>query len=128
MNQPAPPPAPRHAAPDQLSIPHAPRTIRFWAIPVGVTLTLLAALALVMAAVPSDGPPLVGSTPLVWLGGASYGIFLVHQPMLSAFDGRWKLRHGPFSRRMIPPVKRTNWTLLVQAVDQFVPEVAEERA
>ena len=45
MNQPAPPPAPRHAAPDQLSIPHAPRTIRFWAIPVGVTLTLLAALA-----------------------------------------------------------------------------------
>jgi len=29
----------------------------------------------------------LGSTPLVWLGGASYGIFLVHQPMLSAFDG-----------------------------------------
>lgn len=28
----------------------------------------------------------LGSPPLVWLGGASYGIFLVHQPMLSLFD------------------------------------------
>lgn len=29
---------------------------------------------------------ILGSPPLAWLGGASYGIFLVHQPMLSLFD------------------------------------------
>ena len=28
----------------------------------------------------------LGSPPLVWLGAASYGIFLVHQPILSWFD------------------------------------------
>lgn len=28
----------------------------------------------------------LGSRPLVWLGAASYGIFLVHQPILSWFD------------------------------------------
>jgi 50S ribosomal protein L16 3-hydroxylase len=41
----------------------------------------------------------------------------VESRLLTAFDGRWKLRHGPFSRRAIPPVKRSNWTLLVQGLD-----------
>jgi 50S ribosomal protein L16 3-hydroxylase len=36
---------------------------------------------------------------------------------LSAFDGDWKLRHGPFNRRQIPPVKKPGWTLLVQGLD-----------
>lgn len=31
-------------------------------------------------------------------------------------DG-WKLRHGPFARRAIPPLARPRWTLLVQGVD-----------
>ncbi|MCC6919279.1 MAG: acyltransferase [Alphaproteobacteria bacterium] len=39
----------------------------------------------------------LGSAPLVWLGGASYGIFLVHQPMLSLFDG---LNNTPLSRSL----------------------------
>ncbi len=35
----------------------------------------------------------------------------------------WKLRHGPFSRRSLPPLKRPGWTLLVQGVDLHVPEI-----
>ena len=41
----------------------------------------------------------------------------VESRLLSAFDGAWKLRHGPFSRRQIPPVKKPGWTLLVQGLD-----------
>ena len=29
----------------------------------------------------------------------------------------WQMRHGPFSRRALPPLKRPGWTLLVQGVD-----------
>ena len=32
-------------------------------------------------------------------------------------QGGWKLRHGPFLRRALPPFKQANWTLLVQGVD-----------
>jgi 50S ribosomal protein L16 3-hydroxylase len=31
-------------------------------------------------------------------------------------DG-WRLRHGPFSRRVLPPLSRPAWTLLVQGLD-----------
>ena len=39
-------------------------------------------------------------------------------------DG-WTLRHGPFARRQLPPVKQPAWTLLVQGVDLH-DEVAHE--
>ena len=29
----------------------------------------------------------------------------------------WRLRHGPFARRSLPPFKKPGWTLLVQSVD-----------
>ncbi|GAB4216788.1 MAG: cupin domain-containing protein [Rhodoferax sp.] len=29
----------------------------------------------------------------------------------------WTLRHGPFSRRALPPVRQSHWTLLLQGVD-----------
>ena len=29
----------------------------------------------------------------------------------------WRLRHGPFSRKALPPFKQNGWTLLVQSVD-----------
>lgn len=35
----------------------------------------------------------------------------------------WRLRHGPFSRRQLPPVSRPGWTLLVQGVDLHVDAV-----
>ena len=41
----------------------------------------------------------------------------VESRLLTAFDGGWKLRHGPFSRRQLPPVKKPHWTLLLQGLD-----------
>lgn len=37
----------------------------------------------------------------------------------------WELRRGPFSEEDFKTLPEQDWTLLVQAVDQFVPEVAE---
>lgn len=37
----------------------------------------------------------------------------------------WELRRGPFAEDAFARLPERDWTLLVQAVDQFVPEVAE---
>ncbi|MGF6693738.1 50S ribosomal protein L16 3-hydroxylase [Metapseudomonas resinovorans] len=37
----------------------------------------------------------------------------------------WELRRGPFAEDTYQNLPERDWTLLVQAVDQFVPEVAE---
>lgn len=37
----------------------------------------------------------------------------------------WKLRHGPFARKALPPVSRPTWTLLVQGVDTHVQSAHE---
>lgn len=37
----------------------------------------------------------------------------------------WELRHGPFDEETFASLPETHWTLLVQAVDQWVPEVHE---
>lgn len=37
----------------------------------------------------------------------------------------WELRRGPFAEDTFSQLPERDWTLLVQAVDQFVPEVAE---
>ena len=42
----------------------------------------------------------------------------------SASD-KWDLEHGPFKIERFAELPDINWTLLVQAVDQWVPEVAE---
>lgn len=39
-------------------------------------------------------------------------------------SGDWKLRHGPFSEDDFTKLPEKDWTLLVQAVDHWVPEVA----
>ena len=41
----------------------------------------------------------------------------VESRLLSRFDGHWRLRHGPLARRALPPLKRADWTLLVQGLD-----------
>ncbi|MBO3274201.1 ribosomal protein uL16 3-hydroxylase [Pseudomonas schmalbachii] len=37
----------------------------------------------------------------------------------------WELRRGPFKEEDFKTLPERDWTLLVQAVDQFIPEVAE---
>ncbi|WP_163558848.1 cupin domain-containing protein [Halomonas sp. NO4] len=40
-------------------------------------------------------------------------------------DGPWQVSHGPFDERTFAKLPERDWTLLVQAVDHYVPEVAE---
>lgn len=40
-------------------------------------------------------------------------------------DGPWQVRHGPFDEATFARLPERDWTLLVQAVDHYVPEVAE---
>lgn len=40
-------------------------------------------------------------------------------------EGPWQLRTGPFTEDDFFALPKTHWTLLVQAVDQWIPEVAE---
>ncbi|QFT84555.1 50S ribosomal protein L16 arginine hydroxylase [Halomonas sp. THAF12] len=40
-------------------------------------------------------------------------------------DGPWQVSHGPFSDATFARLPERDWTLLVQAVDHYVPEVAE---
>jgi 50S ribosomal protein L16 3-hydroxylase len=37
----------------------------------------------------------------------------------------WELRHGPFDEQTFSQLPESHWTLLVQAVDQWVPEIHE---
>ncbi len=67
---------------------------------------------LVRQAWPGVQPP-IDRSALFALAGAEG----VESRLLTAFDGGWKLRHGPFSRRALPPVKKPHWTLLVQGLD-----------
>ncbi|MCC5883450.1 MAG: cupin domain-containing protein [Halomonas sp.] len=40
-------------------------------------------------------------------------------------DGPWQVSHGPFDEAIFSELPERDWTLLVQAVDHYVPEVAE---
>ncbi|MGR6873945.1 JmjC domain-containing protein [Pseudomonas sp. HK3] len=40
-------------------------------------------------------------------------------------NGPWELKHGPFSEDDFANLPEKDWTLLVQAVDQWVPELAD---
>ena len=45
----------------------------------------------------------------------------VESRCVTAFGGRWRLAHGPFEHPALPPVKRRDWTLLVQGIDLHLP-------
>ncbi len=38
---------------------------------------------------------------------------------------RWRLKHGPFARRALPPLSQRGWTMLVQGVDLHVQAAHE---
>lgn len=40
-------------------------------------------------------------------------------------NGPWELKHGPFNEKDFEQLPEEKWTLLVQAVDQWVPELAD---
>lgn len=67
---------------------------------------------LIRAALP-DFKPLLSRQALFEMAGrdAVESRLIVHQPQ------GWRLRHGPFERRSLPPLKQRCWTLLVQGVD-----------
>jgi 50S ribosomal protein L16 3-hydroxylase len=44
----------------------------------------------------------------------------VESRLVTAFDGKWKLKHGPIAR--LPAMSKPGWTLLVQGLDQQLPE------
>jgi 50S ribosomal protein L16 3-hydroxylase len=45
----------------------------------------------------------------------------VESRLVAQAEQRWTLRHGPFTRRQIPPRNRPGWSLLVQGLDLHVP-------
>ena len=47
----------------------------------------------------------------------------VEARLVSAFDGRWALRHGPIAK--LPPFAKPGWTLLVQGLDLHLPAAHE---
>lgn len=49
---------------------------------------------------------------------------LITNTSLTKKDGDWKLEHGPFPESRFSKLGKKQWTLLVQAVDHYVPEVA----
>ena len=67
---------------------------------------------LVRQAWPDVQPP-IGRSALFDLAGAEG----VESRLLTRSDGSWRLRHGPFARRTLPPLKQPGWTLLVQGLD-----------
>jgi len=49
----------------------------------------------------------------------------VESRLVARTDDGWRLRHGPFSRRSLPPLSRPAWTLLVQGLDLHLPAAHE---
>ncbi|MCY7308903.1 MAG: cupin domain-containing protein [Rhodoferax sp.] len=79
---------------------------------------------LVRQAVPAFSPELGRRALFDLAGRADVESRLVVAPGAGAAGG-WKLRHGPFGKRSLPPVSRPGWTLLVQGVDQHVAMARE---
>lgn len=48
----------------------------------------------------------------------------VESRLVQSSQGRWQVRHGPFKRRDFARLPRSGWTLLVQGVDQKLPQAA----
>lgn len=44
----------------------------------------------------------------------------VESRLVTAFDGQWRLKHGPIAR--LPAMSKPGWTLLVQGLDQHLTE------
>ena len=57
--------------------------------------------------------PLLSRAELFALAGRDE----VESRLVARSGGKWQFRRGPFARRVLPPLARPDWTLLVQGVD-----------
>ncbi len=67
---------------------------------------------LVRQAIPQFKPPVLRSELFALAADES-----VESRLVQSIKGTWKLRHGPFTRRALPALQQSDWTLLVQGVD-----------
>ncbi|MFT4242486.1 MAG: cupin domain-containing protein [Acidovorax sp.] len=67
---------------------------------------------LVRQAIPQFKPPVLRAE--LFALAAQEG---VESRLVQQSQDAWKLRHGPFQRRALPPLQQPQWTLLVQGVD-----------
>lgn len=49
----------------------------------------------------------------------------VESRLIAQRGAGWRLRHGPFKRSALPPMKQPGWTLLVQGLDLHLPAAHE---
>jgi 50S ribosomal protein L16 3-hydroxylase len=61
--------------------------------------------------------PLLGRSELLDLAARDDVQSRLVIQQVAAAKQPWRLRHGPFARRGLPPFKQPGWTLLVQSVD-----------
>ena len=71
---------------------------------------------LIRGAVPDIVPPIARAQLFDLAGQEGVESRLIQR---GAGNKVWTLRHGPFSRRALPPATRPGWTLLVQGVDLY---------
>ena len=76
---------------------------------------------LIRQAIPNFESPLEGND----LAGLSLEEIVESRIVLEHGETPWQLKHGPFNDETYNTLPERDWTLLVQAVDQFSPEVAE---
>jgi 50S ribosomal protein L16 3-hydroxylase len=61
-------------------------------------------------------PPVARAQLFAMAGDAA-----VESRLIEKQGDAWSLRHGPFKRRLLPPLKQAGWTLLVQGLDLHLP-------
>ena len=76
---------------------------------------------LIRQAIPDFVSPLEGND----LAGLSLEDMVESRIVLEHGETPWQLKHGPFDDETYSTLPERDWTLLVQAVDQFSPDVAE---
>ncbi len=76
---------------------------------------------LIRQAIPDFVSPIDGDE----LAGLSLESEVESRIILEHGDEPWELHHGPFTEQTYAELPESHWTLLVQAVDQFVPDVAD---
>lgn len=76
---------------------------------------------LIRQAIPGFVSPIDGDE----LAGLSLESEVESRIILEHGEEPWELHHGPFTEQTYAELPESHWTLLVQAVDQFVPDIAD---